>query len=79
MATQAESVEKDLWDALEMDNFRHTLRQHDRSAQMIFGTGHTVNSCFNCDNSLRACSAGEANCNPKLARRVASLRDFRVV
>ena len=66
MQTIESTVEIELWDALEMNAFGEALQEVDPMAPIMFGTGHTVNSCQACDNSLSACSAGENNCNPRI-------------
>lgn len=78
MEVTKELVEKRLWTALEMDEFGRSLVECDNNATFMFGTGHTVNSCRQCDNSLRACTAGEAGCNPKLLRKVPNVKELRM-
>ena len=68
-------VEKRLWDVLEMDDFGKSLIDADRNSALQFGTGHTVNACNQCDNSLAACTAGEANCNPGLFKEMAKFKE----
>lgn len=59
MDKQPKSIEEGIWSELDMDEFESSLMDADASAPMIFGTGHTVNACYHCDNSSQACSAGE--------------------
>ena len=68
MHMNSSKAEADLWNALEMEKFGNAMKDADPMAPIMFGTGHTVNSCYQCDNSLRACSAGESNCNPRIAQ-----------
>jgi len=68
MRISSTEAEESLWNALEMDKFSDAMRDADPSAPIMFGTGHTVNSCNQCDNSLRSCSAGESNCNPRITK-----------
>ena len=59
-------TENELWQALDMEKFGEAMKHADPGSTVMFGTGHTVNSCYQCDNSLRSCSAGENNCNPRI-------------
>jgi len=78
MIIQKEIIEQRLWAALEMDEFGKSLVDADQVSPIMFGTGHTVNSCNQCDNSHSSCTAGEANCNPRIIPNISNVKELRM-